>query len=76
VKWNYAFVICNEVKGILRPLSVNGRGVSERIRGELYNEFAEELGQQGWELISYETNPLAAINGSNVVTMVFKRPSP
>ena len=86
-KWEYLFAVA-EVHAawgeeIWRPRWVNGEELREWKRGPTVQQFANQLGQEGWELVQvgpggdrgYTIATTAAV-GLSPLPMFFKRPLP
>ncbi len=65
--WEYLFVRVDMARNSRRPRAVNGEQLQNWKQGPTIIEFANELGEQGWELIG------ASVAGFE---FVFKRPKP
>ena len=63
-KWEYLFVSVDMVRGKRRPRGVNGLKLHNWKQGPTIANYANQLGEEGWELI-----------GSSVASfeLVFKR---
>lgn len=70
-KWEYLFLITDSRKNDL-PRFLNGREIKDWQRGLSLVEFTNQLGEQGWELVSSQPHYYGA--SVEEVRMVFKRP--
>lgn len=80
-KWEYLSVIAEYPAGLLdsktnyheyKPKFINGQEQKDWKRGSTIDEYMKNLGEQGWELISFTT----PVYGVMPIMMVFKRPKP
>ena len=51
-KWEYLFVIATNEGNQWRPQYVNGQELSGWQRGPTLYQFANQMGEQGWELVA------------------------
>lgn len=76
-KWEYLFVQVSPARGFTsttwRAFAINDEPVANWERGPEWQDFFQQLGQRGWELVAFEehflTNPVV---GGKLA--VFKRP--
>lgn len=68
-QWEYLFVEVVEEKRLPRPWTVNGAEIPNWKHGPSIYTYTEDLGREGWELISAPSNSKGALVG-----LVFKRP--
>lgn len=85
-KWEYLFVTCEvpEDRSGWKPTIINHVVVDGWEDGPLIDEFANQSGEEGWELVSYEpvvrSKSLGVMSGVQLfnaldqIRMVFKRP--
>ncbi len=74
-KWEYLIVTADLERNYWRPRYVNSRELPDWRRGPTLDEFANELGEQGWELVAAPfTTGDAEFRGVAVARMIFKRP--
>jgi hypothetical protein len=71
-KWEYLFVLC-EVAGEWRARYVNGKEIHNWKNGPPIFDYANSVGEEGWELV----NPVITTSESGEnYRLVFKRPKP
>ncbi len=77
-KWEYTFVLCEETGEVWRPRYVNLQELAEWENGWTMIEFSNQLGEQGWELVSSNTVLTATMRGVQLtaIRLIFKRPKP
>jgi len=51
-QWEYLFVETALDKGTWRPYTVNGKELPNWKNGPRYQDYANQLGEQGWELVA------------------------
>lgn len=68
-QWEYLFVEVVEERRLPRPWTVNGAEIPNWKNGPSIYTYTEDLGREGWELISAPSNGKGALVG-----LVFKRP--
>ncbi len=67
-KWEYTFVLFGVGdRNAWRPAEVNDQTLPNWKRGPTGSEFANQLGEQGWELV-------ATFSTGITPTLIFKRP--
>lgn len=71
-RWEYQFVLCDMHDGIWYPRYVNGSELSNWEQGAVIYDYANHLGEEGWELVSVTCEPSRI--GSPLYRLVFKRP--
>ena len=68
-QWEYLFVLC-EVSGEWRPRYVNGKELRDWKKGPAIFDYANTMGEEGWELI----NPVISHSeAGDSYRLVFKR---
>lgn len=71
-KWEYLFVGAEEAGRNIRPRYINDQEVPNWKKGQTLFAYANEMGKQGWELVS------APYTGDHVYgtkpRLIFKRP--
>lgn len=79
-KWEYLFVIMDysrEKPQGWRPHYINGNEQKDWGKGLSYIDFSNQMGNEGWELVSSETitnsTPLTQNVDINHIRLVFKR---
>jgi hypothetical protein len=85
MRWEYLFVSC-EWGEVWRPRYVNQQEQAEWEIGPTMDQFARQLGEQGWELVSFAPVTLVGGKGDlsgltietnySTIEMAFKRPRP
>jgi len=77
-KWEYTFVLCEETEKVWRPRYVNQQELEDWENGSTMIEFSNQLGEQGWELVSSNAVLTTTIHGVQLTSlrMIFKRPKP
>ena len=70
-KWEYLFVEVLEEKHVPRPATVNGRPLPDWKRGPSIYQYADDLGDEGWELVGAHGADKGVLAG-----LIFKRPKP
>ncbi len=77
-KWEYTFVLCEETQEVWRPRYVNLQELEDWENGSTMIEFSNQLGEQGWELVSSNAVLTTTIHGVQLTSlrMIFKRPKP
>ena len=69
-KWEYLFVEVEEERRIPRPVTINGELLDDWKKGPSIYEFAEQLGADGWELVTAHGGEKGVLVG-----LIFKRQS-
>ncbi len=77
-QWEYSFVDCEETQAVWRPRYVNQQELGDWENGSTMIEFSNQLGEQGWELVSSNVVMTTTIRGVQLtsIRMIFKRPKP
>jgi len=76
-QWDYLFVHIGLARGFSdacwKPYSINDRPLGQWEKGPTWQEYFQQLGDQGWEFVTFEERILAnpGIGGK---IAVFKRP--
>ena len=70
-KWEYLFIRADYVGGQWKPRHMNDQEVTDWKRGPVLSEFANQLGEQGWELVAA---PFSITEGVASFRLIFKRP--
>ncbi len=71
-KWEYLFVSCGLVSNQWVPNFVGGQELPDWKKGPSICQVANQLGEQGWELVNLATTP--NLPTSESYRLVFKRP--
>ncbi len=72
-RWEYLFVIVDTDSGRWRPHYENDQELHDWFKGPTVPQYANQLGEQGWELVS----SIASIDRGGYISdyqYVFKRP--
>jgi hypothetical protein len=85
MKWEYLFVSC-EWTDMWRPRYINQQEQQGWETAPAMDQFARQLGEQGWEMIAFAPVTLVTGNGDasgmtietnySAIEMAFKRPHP
>jgi hypothetical protein len=67
-EWEYWFLTCHAAKGAVRVESVNGQEQQGWERGLTMFDYCNQLGVQGWELVSM------TLTDAGWFYLAFKRP--
>ncbi len=75
-KWEYLFVTADKGdKDMTRPRWVNGQELPSWKKGPTFTEFANQMGEQGWELVAAPyTEASGAYGSTGNRRLIFKRP--
>ncbi|MBW4496443.1 MAG: hypothetical protein KME26_25870 [Oscillatoria princeps RMCB-10] len=68
-KWEYLFVRLDYFAGDLRPKLANGKELPAQDGGISLHEYANQAGEEGWELVGMNYTPTYGYG-----FLVFKRP--
>lgn len=72
-KWEYLFIDTSLHEQVRKASSINGRPVPNWERGGSIEDLAQQLGDQGWELVS--SNLVYPAQNVWVWNLIFKRPN-
>lgn len=75
-KWEYLFVTAEYEKDQWRPKYVNGQELRDWKKGPFIHDYSNQLGEQGWEIVSFGYTATANQFGRTAATwyrLVFKR---
>jgi hypothetical protein len=56
-KWEYLFVRFDYFAGNLRPQNVDSKEVQDKYENKPLHEYANYLGEQGWEMVGFNFTP-------------------
>jgi hypothetical protein len=70
-KWEYLFVVAEHGRHNWHPRRVNGQELRDWEKGPTISEYANQLGMEGWELVSNYCYDKA---GKATNRFAFKRP--
>jgi hypothetical protein len=56
-QWEYLFVRFDYFAGDLRPQNANGEEIRDERRQHPLHEYANYLGEQGWEMVNFNFSP-------------------
>lgn len=70
-KWEFLFMNSMFMNGEWRPYSINGKRIPDAENGPNIYDVANQLGGQGWELLS--TEYVMQPNQGNEYLLVYKR---
>lgn len=73
-KWEYLFVTFEGRSDASRPWRINGEVVEDWLSGPTMHEFANQMGEQGWELVGSSWGRVFGWGDAPFLYMDFKRP--
>ena len=71
MRWEYVFITCGYSAGLWRPQFINGNQVANWQLGPAIHDYANQLGDEGWELAN--TTFVALHSGEQSYRLIFKR---
>lgn len=78
--WEYLFVVASNSTGLWRPHFLNDTKLDDWEAGQTLSQFANELGEQGWEMVGITYGATETGDPEtgffNSLRLVFKRPKP